>query len=401
MSNRLRILPLEITSTLPQAARIVQLPILVPLVTFNYFGSAAGSPSQGYYSFDIGAWHLIALNSNCSSAGGCGSTSPQGQWLAADLAAHTNFCALAYWHIPLYSSGGRASSNTQSIWQTLYNNNVDVVLNGHDHIYERFAPQTPNATVDTARGIREFIIGSGGANHTSLATIAANSEVRNVDTYGILKLTLHPTSYDWQFVPEAGKSFTDTGQEIVMGLLQVGTPLPTATKTNTSPATTSLSLTPTTTPSPTAVGNQFTFTPTADAYIDQTTASTNFGSVTTLQTDNSPVKNFLLRFNVTGINNQQIRSAKLRLYNVDASSKGGDVYRVNDNTWQESTVTWNNAPAADTTLLASLGAVSVNSWYELDLTSLITVLERIACGWFPPLLTVRTIRPKKARTHHN
>ena len=106
---------------------------------FNYFGSAAGDPGKGYYSYDIGTWHLIAMNSNCGDAGGCSSSSPQGKWLAADLAAHTNYCTLAYWHIPLFSSGGRASSNTQSIWQVLYNNNVDVVLNGHDHIYERFA----------------------------------------------------------------------------------------------------------------------------------------------------------------------------------------------------------------------------------------------------------------------
>jgi len=339
---------------------------------FNYFGSAAGNSGQGYYSYDIGTWHLIALNSNCGDAGGCSATSPQGKWLAADLAAHSNYCTLAYWHIPLFSSGGRASSNTQSIWQTLYNNNVDVVLNGHDHIYERFAPQTPNGTLDTARGIREFIIGSGGANHTSLATIFANSEIRNVDTFGILKLTLHPTSYDWQFVPEAGKSFTDTGTGNCHGATSSGTPLPTATKTNTPLPTTAISLTPTRTPLSTALGSLFTFTPLADAYIDQTTASTNFGSAATLQTDNSPVKNFLLKFNVTGINNQQIRSAKLRLYTMDASGKGGDVYRVNDNTWQEGTVTWNNAPAADTTLLASLGTVSVNTWYELDLTSLIT-----------------------------
>ena len=231
---------------------------------FNYFGSAAGSPSQGYYSFDVGTWHLIAINSNCSSAGGCSSSSPQGQWLAADLAAHTNFCTLAYWHIPLYSSGGRANANTQSIWQTLYNNNVDVVLNGHDHIYERFAPQTPGGTVDTARGIREFIIGSGGANHTSLATIAANSEVRNVNTFGILKLTLHPTSYDWQFVPEAGKTFTDTGTGNCHGTASSGTPLPTATITKTSTSTLTPSSTATFTKTATStIGPSPTRTPTA------------------------------------------------------------------------------------------------------------------------------------------
>src|ERR1043165_7610603 len=138
---------------------------------FQYFGSAAGDPTKGYYSFDLGAWHLIALNSNCGDVGGCGPTSPQGQWLEDDLAAHPNLCTLAYWHIPLFSSGGRASVNTLTIWQSLYRHNVDVVLNGHDHIYERFAPQTPDGRLDTARGIREFIIGSGGANHTSLATI--------------------------------------------------------------------------------------------------------------------------------------------------------------------------------------------------------------------------------------
>jgi len=242
---------------------------------FNYFGSAAGSPSQGYYSFDVGTWHLIALNSNCSSAGGCGSTSPQGQWLAADLAAHTNFCTLAYWHIPLYSSGGRASSNTQSIWQTLYNNNVDVVLNGHDHIYERFAPQAPNATVDTARGIREFIVGSGGANHTSLATIAANSEVRNVDTYGILKMTLHPTSYDWQFVSEAGKTFTDTGTGNCHGSTSSGTPLPTATITKTSTSTRTPSSTATFTKTATStIGPSPTRTPTATNTVSSTSTLT-------------------------------------------------------------------------------------------------------------------------------
>ncbi|HXD09954.1 MAG TPA: metallophosphoesterase [Anaerolineales bacterium] len=178
---------------------------------FQYFGAAAGDPSRGYYSYDIGAWHLIALNSNCSNVGGCGSNSPQGRWLAADLAAHPNFCTLAYWHIPLFSSGDRASFNSQQFWETLYKNNADLILTAHDHIYERFAPQTPNGALDTIRGIREFVVGSGGANHTSFSTIATNSEVRDNSAFGILQLTLHPTSYDWQFIPEAGVAFTDSG----------------------------------------------------------------------------------------------------------------------------------------------------------------------------------------------
>ena len=133
---------------------------------------------------------------------------------AADLAAHRTTCTLAYWHIPLFSSGGRAALNSQALWQQLYNAGADVVLNGHDHIYERFAPQTPGGVADAAQGLREFIVGTGGANHTSLVATAANSEVRNTNTYGILKLTLHPSSYDWQFIPAAGTgTFTDSGTQ--------------------------------------------------------------------------------------------------------------------------------------------------------------------------------------------
>jgi len=194
---------------------------------FNYFGAAAGQPGQGYYSFDIGTWHLIALNSNCSSAGGCGASSPQGIWLANDLKTHTSFCTLAFWHIPLFSSGGRANNNSKPFWQLLYDNNADLILSAHDHTYERFAPQTPSGTLDTTRGIREFIVGTGGANHTSFVTVAANSEVRNASTFGVLELTLHSTSYDWNFVPEAGQTFTDSGTTACHGATSDTTP-PTA-----------------------------------------------------------------------------------------------------------------------------------------------------------------------------
>jgi hypothetical protein len=181
---------------------------------FSYFGSRAGTAGKGYYSYDVGTWHLIALNSNCGNVGGCSSSSPQGSWLASDLAAHSNSCILAYWHIPLFSSGGRASSNSSPFWTALYNAGADVVLNGHDHIYERFAAQTPSGAADSARGLREFIAGTGGANHTSLVSTAGNSQVRDASTFGILKLTLHPSSYDWQFVPAAGTgSFTDSGTQ--------------------------------------------------------------------------------------------------------------------------------------------------------------------------------------------
>ncbi len=178
---------------------------------FKYFGSAAGSPSKGYYSFNVGAWHIIALNSQCSQVGGCGSGSPQYTWLQSDLKSDSAKCTLAYWHIPLFSSGGLTSSAVKAFWSLLYTYNADVILNGHDHIYERFAPQNPSGGADSTRGIREFVAGTGGANHTSIEEIAANSQVRNATTFGVLRLTLHSSSYSWQFVPEAGKTFTDSG----------------------------------------------------------------------------------------------------------------------------------------------------------------------------------------------
>ena len=178
---------------------------------FQYFGSAAGDPSQGYYSFNVGSWHLIALNSNCGSAGGCSASSAQGKWLVADLAAHRNVCTLAYWHIPLYSSGGRANGNSKNFWQALYAAHADVILSSHDHTYERFAPQDPYGHLDTATGIREFIVGTGGANHTSFTTVFPNSEVRDSTSFGIMEMTLHPTGYDWNFVPDSGGTFTDAG----------------------------------------------------------------------------------------------------------------------------------------------------------------------------------------------
>jgi acid phosphatase type 7 len=178
---------------------------------FGYFGALAGAPNQGYYSYDLGTWHIIVLNSNCPQAGGCAPGTPQHTWLQADLAAHPVACTIAYWHIPLWSSGGRAAQNTASLMQRLYAGGVDVVLTGHDHIYERFAPQNASGGLDLSKGIRAFVVGTGGSNHTTIPSVAANSEVRNTDTFGVLRLTLHPGGYDWRFVPEPGKIFTDTG----------------------------------------------------------------------------------------------------------------------------------------------------------------------------------------------
>jgi len=180
---------------------------------FDYFGAAAGDPAKGYYSYDLGAWHIIVLNSNCSEVGGCGVGSLQERWLRADLAAHPTTCTLAYWHHPRFSSGRNGSDATyQAFWQALYDYNADVVLSGHDHDYERFMPQNPRGVPDPVRGLREFVVGTGGRSHFTFRGAAVpNSEARNDNTFGVLKLTLHPAGYDWAFVPEAGKTFTDSG----------------------------------------------------------------------------------------------------------------------------------------------------------------------------------------------
>ncbi|HZD10471.1 MAG TPA: alkaline phosphatase, partial [Candidatus Binatia bacterium] len=177
---------------------------------YDYFGSAAGDPSEGYYSYDLGSWHIVVLNSNCSDIGGCTPGSPQGLWLQADLAAHPSTCTLAIFHEPLFSSSG-GDPDLVDFWDPLYNVGADIILNGHRHYYERFALQTPGGLAAPGRGIRQFVVGTGGTNLSSFDAMPANLEVRNNVTHGVLKLTLYPTSYDWEFVPIAGQTFTDSG----------------------------------------------------------------------------------------------------------------------------------------------------------------------------------------------
>ena len=181
---------------------------------FDYFGAQAGARGQGWYSYDIGRWHLIALNSMCAKVGGCEPTSPQGRWLAADLAAHPNACTLAYAHYPRFSSGYHGNTDTlQPLWQQLYDGGVEILLSGHDHVYERFAPQDAAGHADPARGVRQFVVGTGGKNHYAFANPSgtANSEARDAASYGVLELALDDNGYRWQFVPLAGGTFTDSG----------------------------------------------------------------------------------------------------------------------------------------------------------------------------------------------
>jgi hypothetical protein len=341
---------------------------------FAYFGAAAGAQGSGYYSFDVGAWHLIALNSNCSSAGGCSTSSPQGKWLAADLAAHPAVCTLAYWHIPLFSSGGRANSNSRSLWNQLYAAGVDVVLNGHDHIYERFARQTPTGATDPVAGIREFIVGTGGANHTSLATIAANSQVRDTSSFGVLKLTLHAQSYDWQFEPAAGGSFSDSGSEACVGAGGSG-PSPTPVPSPTSPPTASPSPSPSPigtaapTPTPTSpVAPSITLlTPVADAYVNASSPSNNFGRSTALRSDGSPELRSYIRFDLTGVPGV-ITRATLRFLPKANHSQGVAIHGGVTAAWTETGIVYGNAPSFDLTVLGVSGPMTSGSWVAVDVS---------------------------------
>ncbi len=201
---------------------------------YGYFGAAVGDPAKGYYSYDLGAWHIIVINTNDNCAiVACGAGSAQEQWLRADLAASTAACTLAYWHHPRFSSGSSHGNNTtmQPIWQALYDHGADVVLSGHEHNYERFARQTPSGVADPRQGIREFVVGTGGKSLYGFGAPKPNSEVREGNTYGVLKLTLHASAYDWQFVPMAGQTFTDSGSDSCHGAppsVRGATSLPTA-----------------------------------------------------------------------------------------------------------------------------------------------------------------------------
>lgn len=178
---------------------------------FRYFGRAARAAARGYYSFDLGDWHLIALNSNCDEVGGCGSGSAQEAWLRADLAASRTRCTLAYWHHPRYSSGTHGSDRTyRAFWQALHDADADLVLVGHDHDYERFAPQDANGHRDLARGLRQFVVGTGGHSLRTFPRVVPNSEARDASSFGVLELTLGSTAYAWRFRPAVG-TFTDAG----------------------------------------------------------------------------------------------------------------------------------------------------------------------------------------------
>ena len=187
---------------------------------FRYWGEQAGSQGKGYYSYELGDWHIVVLNTNCNAKdlGGCAAGSPQEDWLKEDLAKHPTACILAYGHHAMFSSGvfkrHAVHPELKQLWEDLYAAHADLVLAGHEHSYERFAPQDPEGNADPANGIREIVVGTGGRSHDLLGFATPNSEAREWDTFGVLKLTLSPGKYTWEFIPEEGKTFHDAGSGV-------------------------------------------------------------------------------------------------------------------------------------------------------------------------------------------
>jgi hypothetical protein len=174
------------------------------------------TPGKGYYSYDKGSWHIVVLNSNCNKVGGCEKTSTQGKWLRNNLANTNKLCTLAYFHHPLYSTGNNIPTpNVKPLWQILYNNRADVILNGHAHRYERFAPLTPAGTTDPQNGIRQFVVGTVGApgGNEIYYDQAPGVEVVETGTSGVIRFDLSAGTYRWTYVHIDGQSFTDSGTD--------------------------------------------------------------------------------------------------------------------------------------------------------------------------------------------
>jgi Calcineurin-like phosphoesterase len=301
---------------------------------FGYFGAAAGTAGQGWYSYDRGSWHMIVLNSNCSDVG-CGSNSTQVTWLRADLAAHAGANVIAYWHHPRFSSGTHGNdTSVQAFWDALYAGGADIVLNGHDHDYERFAPQDPTGKADAAHGIREFVVGTGGRELRSRDTNAKNSQ-KFSETFGVLKLTLHANSYDWKFVPIAGETFTDSG---------TGTPH--------GPASTS-------------------FKAVSDTWVDQRHPAANHAASHHLYVDgdagNGRDLRTYLKFKVKGISGTVDR-AVLRLWVTNPTGNGPTVAPTRT-TWSGAKLTWRNRPGPTGPVVADAGALAAGRWADFDVTT--------------------------------
>jgi hypothetical protein len=360
-----------------------------------------------YYSFNSGGWHFISLNANSQ----LGQTQPgtaQYDWLVQDLARNTAACTLAYWHQPIYNVGIEPSQTSmQQIWALLVQKKVDIVLNGHDHDYQRWAPLDGSGN-PSSNGVTEFVVGSAGHGIQTFARIDSRM-VKGFDSttkpapFGALRLDLFSTQVNYNYINTAG-TVLDSGTIICKNAGNVPTSTPTLTRTATatgfSPTPTNTgtpggSLTPTVTPTrtitptlgnsptptltgptqtplPTPTPGPITLTPAADAYVISTTPDSNFGTSTSLRADASPITLSYVKFNVQGLSGPP-HNATLRIFFNSSSTTGVNIKGVTDTSWGETTITYNNAPAVNAATAGSSGAVSTaGTWVNINITSLIS-----------------------------
>jgi calcineurin-like phosphoesterase family protein len=317
---------------------------------FDYWGKAAGTRGQGWYSYDLGAWHVVVLNSNCPGGGTCEAGSSQERWLRADLATKGAYCTAAFIHHPRFSSDSIDGSQPQvgDLWDALYDAGADLVVSGHSRVYERMAPQDPKGKPDPNHGLLQINVGSGGRGHGNFDTPLANSVVRDRKSWGVLKLTLHPGSFDWDFVPVPGAPLADAGSARCHGKPSDDEPPPSA-------------------------GNLLTFSARADATVSRLKPTTNYGGRTILRADTDPGNEAYVRFAVTGVSGR-VRSVRLRLWVTSGSDNGPAVYATALGTpggptpWAETAVTWNKRPSRTTGILDDKGVLASGSFVDYDVT---------------------------------
>ncbi|HEU0297494.1 MAG TPA: DNRLRE domain-containing protein [Anaerolineales bacterium] len=349
--------------------------------------------NERYYDLVQGPLHFFVIDSDPHEPDGTTSTSIQATWLQNQLLSSTSTWNIVLMHHPPYSSGSVHGSEPTMQWP--YKAwGADAVIAGHDHDYERLL-------VD---GLTYFVNGLGGATIYSFGTPLTGSQVRYNNDWGAMLVEANSSQITFKFYSRTSMlvdaytlnaSGTPTATFMPSTTpTKTSTPTNTATRTSTATstpsvtatATSTLTASPTRTPTATSsntplpsntptstplAGSTLTFSPIADAYIQSSSPTTNFGSSTIIGVDNSPITNLLIKFSVTGVSGRQVTRARLRLYNTNASTTGGDFHAVTDNTWSEGSVNWNNAPAGSASILRSLGMVAVNNWYEVDLTSFI------------------------------
>jgi hypothetical protein len=367
---------------------------------YGYFYYWNGVPK--YYSFNTGGWHFVSLDS-ITAVEPANVGSPQYTWLAADLAANTSPCVLVYWHEPLFNVGTEGSAIGMSdVWKLLAQDKVTLVLNGHDHDYQRWTAMDGNGNPNP-NGVVEFIVGTAGHGIQTFKTTDSRMLVgydASNRQFGVLRLQLNSNNTNFAFINTSG-AVKDSGSINCQGSGSGPTATPTVTKTssNTPTATNTPVTTPTptktpantptptntplntptptntsvNTPTPTATSSgTITFVPQGDAYVDSSNPNTNYGTSKTLYVDNSPIKNSYIQFNVSGLSKAPSK-ATLRIFANSTSTAGFDVYSVSNNSWTEIGITYSNAPAFASTKTGSSGAISTSGiFYSVDVTPLVS-----------------------------